>query len=140
MKKITVLVVAVIYAASIVVVGIFGVRALMYTEMVFVEDIVLADNIKGVPITPATDGKGYTVVLKYEENLNFPLEYTPIPADATLRNEIKASIIYQTGSDEDPCAVYDRGMILFRKRGQITVFIESQDGGKVSKELRILAI
>ena len=133
MKKITVLVVAVIYAASIVVVGIFGVRALMYTEMVFVEDIVLADNIKGVPITPATDGKGYTVVLKYEE-------YTPIPADATLRNEIKASIIYQTGSDEDPCAVYDRGMILFRKRGQITVFIESQDGGKVSKELRILAI
>lgn len=140
MKKVTVLVIAAIYVASIIVVGVFGLKALMYNEMVYVEDIVFADTIKGAPVKPATDGGGYTVVLKYEENLSFSLVYTPVPANATLRNSIKVSITYQSSDDDDPCATYDRGSIYFHKKGQITVLVESQDGGKVSKELRILAI
>lgn len=141
MKKATVILIAAICVASVVIVGVFGMKALIYTEIVYVEDIVFADEILGKEVKPATDGSaGYNVVLKYEEGLSFPIEFTPVPANATMRNEIEVSMTYQSGADDNPCATYDSGMVIFHKRGQITLRVASTDGGKVAKELRIIAL
>ena len=140
MKKATVILIAAICVASVLVVGVFGMKALIYTEIVYVDDIVFADTILNKEVKPATDGNGYSVVLKYEEGLSFPLEFTPIPANATRRNEIEVKMTYQSGADDSPCATYDSGMVIFHKRGQITLRVASTDGGKVVRELRILAI
>ena len=140
MKKATVIIIAAIYVASIIIVGVFGLKALIYSEMVYVEDILFDETINGAPVVPATDGNGYTVVVKYEDNLNFALGFTPVPANATLRDDITVTMTYQSGDDDDPCATYDSGTVVFHKMGQITLLVESQDGGKVSREIRILAI
>ena len=140
MRKATVILIAAICVASVIVVGVFGMKALIYAEMVYVQDIVFADKILNKEVKPATDGNGYTVVLKYEEGLAFPIEFTPVPANATKRNEIEVSMIYQSGADDNPCATYDSGMVIFHKRGQITLRVASNDGGKVANEIRIIAL
>lgn len=141
MRKATVILIAAICVASVIVVGVFGLQALIYAEVVYVQDIVFAEEILGREVKPATDGSnGYTVVLQYEEGLEFPIEFTPIPANATMRNEIKVTMTYQSGSDDEPCATYDSGMVIFHKRGQITLRVTSPDGGKVTRELRIIAL
>lgn len=140
MKKATVILIAAICVASVVIVGVFGMKALIYAEIVYVDDIVFAEKILNREVRPATDGNGYTVVLKYEEGLSFPVEFTPVPSNATKRNEIKVEMTYQSGADDDPCATYDSGMVMFHKRGQITLRVASTDGGKVTRELRIIAI
>ena len=139
MKKATVIIIAAIYVASIIIVGVFGMRALMYNEMVFVEDIVLADQIGGKEIQLSSDGSMYSVVLTYKEGLTVPVEFFPVPADATRRNEIEVSIILNSGGEDNPCATIERGIVMFSRKGQVVVRIQSTDGGKVYKDLRITA-
>lgn len=139
MKKATVIIIAAIYVASIIVVGVFGMKALMYNEMVFVEDIVIAEQIGGKDIRLTSDGSMHSVVLEYKEGLMVPVEFTPVPADATRRNEIEVYFIYVSGGEEDPCADIDHGIVLFHRKGQVIVRIMSTDGGKIYKDLRITA-
>lgn len=139
MKKATIIIIAAIYVASIVIVGVFGLRALIYNEIVFVQDIVFAEQIGGKDIRLTSDGKMYSVVLDYKEGLAVPIEFSPVPADATRRNEIEASIIYDSGGDENPCASIERGIVMFSRKGQVIVRVMSPDGGKVSKDIRITA-
>lgn len=141
MKKATVIVIAAICVASVLVVGIFGMKALIYTEIVYIQDIVFADNILGKEVKPATDGSdGFTVVVKYEDELVCPVEFFPVPSNATMRNDIDVSMTYQSGNDDDPCATYESGAVIFHKKGMVTIKVASTDGGKVTKELRIIAI
>lgn len=145
MKKATVIVIAAIYVASIVIVGVFGIQALMYNETIPITDFILDKKINGSEVYPATDGNGYTVRLSYEEGLTVPIEFVPVPADATMRNSVKVEITYQTGSEEKPTARlihFEVGgyMLEFLKVGTVTVTIKSVDNHQFSKSLSITAI
>lgn len=143
MKKATVIVIAAIYVASIVIVGVFGLQALAYNETIYIEDFTLPQTINGSEVKSTTDGKGYTVRIKYEKDLVVPIEFVPVPADATYRNNVTVTITSQSGNEENPTAILEHAngyMLKFLKVGRVTVRIASTDGGKVIKELSITAI
>ena len=141
MKKATVIIIAAIYVASIVIVGVFGLQALIYTEDNPITDFTMPTEIEGKEVKPTDDGKGVKVTVSYKENLLIPIQFIPVPADAT--SEVEVTITYQTGSAENPTAVleHDIGYFLkFYKKGKVTVTIRSTDSRKVSKELSITVI
>lgn len=143
MKKATIIIIAAIYVASIVIVGVFGLQALIYNEMIYIRDFELPDEIEGKEVKLATDGKSYTVRLTYRDGLTVPIEFVPIPADATMRNSVEVEITYQSGSEESPAAVLEHAngyMLRFLKKGRVTVIIKSTDNKKVTKELSITAL
>lgn len=139
MKKATIIIIAAIYVASIVVVGTLGLRSLTYNETVYVEDIVFDNTFNGAELKPSSDGKGYRVTLDYREGLAVPVSFYPVPSDATYRNGITMEKVYDSGGDV-PCATLtDNGVVLFSKKGLVRLRVYSIDGRKVEKELSILA-
>lgn len=146
MKKATIILIAAIYVASIVVVGVFGLQALLYNEVNPITDFDLPDEIAGKPVTDTTDGMGKTVVIAYKEDLRIPIEYAPVPADSP--SEVEIEITYQTGSEDDPTAElsYDEIFgkkrnyaLVFFKKGKVTITFRSLDNSKFSKTLNITA-
>ena len=141
MKKATVILIAAIYVASIVIVGVFGLQALIYNESKPITDIILPDEIEGKEVKLTSDGNGYTVIINYKEGLVIPIEFIPEPADSP--STIEVSITYQSGSKEHPTAelTHDIGYFLeFFKKGKVTITFRSTDNSKFSKELSITAI
>ncbi len=146
MKKATIILIAAIYVASIVVVGVFGLQALLYSEVNPITDFDLPDEIAGKQVKDTTDGKGKTVIIAYEEGLEVPIEYVPVPADSPSQVEIE--ITYQSGTEENPTAElsYDEVFgkkvnyfVKFFKKGKVTITFRSLDNSKFSKTLNITA-
>ena len=139
MRKATVILIAAIYVASIVIVGVFGLKALIYTESKPITDIILQPIDGHVPELN-TNGKGYWVITTYKEGLYIPIEFIPMPADS--QSEIEVTIKDQTGTEEEPTAelVHDIGYFLkFYRVGTVTVTIQSLDNKKFSKKIDITA-
>ncbi|MCH5156693.1 MAG: hypothetical protein J1G02_02310 [Clostridiales bacterium] len=140
MKKATIIVIAAIYVASIVIVGVFGLKALIYNESNPITDIILPEQIEGSNIEPNTNGKGYYVLIRYREDLLIPIEYIPVPADSP--STIEVTITYQTGTEDEPTAElqHEVGYYLkFLQKGTVTISIQSTDNKKFSKQLDITA-
>lgn len=140
MKKATVIVIAAIYVASIVVVGVFGLQALMYDESNPITDIILPAQIEGKDVKLTSDGKGYTVVITYREDLVIPIDFIPEPADSP--SAIEVEITYQTGTEEEPTAELTRNVgyfLEFHTKGKVTITFRAKDNSKFSKELSITA-
>lgn len=140
MKKATIILIAAIYVASIVIVGVFGLQALMYNESMPITDIILPQQIEGKDVKLTSDGKGYTVIINYREDLVIPIEFIPEPADAPA--SIEVSITYQSVTGENPTAelTHDIGYFLhFFSKGKVTITFRSTDNSKFSKELSITA-
>ena len=141
MRKATIIIIAAIYVASIVIVGVFGLKALIYNESKPITDFTFPEQIEGKTVKPTADGKGCTVIISYREGLYIPLEIKPVPADSTSKVEV--SITYQSGTEEHPTAelLNDNGYFLrFFKKGKVTITVRSTDNSKFSKELSITAI
>lgn len=138
MKKVTIILIAAIYVASIVVVGVYGLQALIYVEAMPVTDIILPSQIEGRDVKLASDGS-YSVTIPYREGLVIPIEFTPVPADAPAT--IKVKIIYQSSKEENTAELmHDIGYFLaFHKRGQVNLTFTSTDNRKFTKELVIIA-
>ena len=145
MKKATVIFIAAIYVASIVIVGVFGLKAVVRQEIIPIDDFLFPESILGKEVKEATDGNGYTVRLTYTEGLSVPIDYTPVPADATYRNEVEVTITYQSGSEENPTAKLEKNVfggytLVFNKQGLVRIRISSIDGNKATQELAVTAI
>ena len=141
MRKATIIIIAAIYVASIVIVGVFGLQALIYNESQPITDIILPSTIEGKEVKLSSDGRGYTVVITYSEGLTIPIEFVPEPADSP--STIEVSITYQSGSEENPTAelTHDIGYFLsFFKKGKITLTFRSTDNRKFTKVLSITAV
>ncbi len=158
MRKATIIVIALIYVASIVIVGIFGLNALVFTEKIYVEEISFCDNdgtpftFCGVPIEKTSNGSGYQVTVVYDpiSGASDFVNYEMKPDDATKRRaEVK--IIYSTGKPDpetgevDPCATLTEGLtgaiqVTFKRKGAVTLQFMAVDGSKVSTTLTITAL
>lgn len=138
MKKATVIIIAAIYVASIVIVGVFGLQALIYVEALPVTDIILPEQIEGREVKVGKDGI-YMVGIPFHEGMVIPIEFTPYPADAPA--EIEVAITYQTAKDNSTADLtHDIGYFLvFHKKGQVTLTFTSTDNRKFSKTLKIIA-
>lgn len=143
MRKATIFVIAAIYVASIVIVGVFGLNALVYKPKVYIRNIELPEQIGGCDVKPNTDDSGgYHVRLTYSEGLTVPIDCRKVPADAD--GNIVIDITSQTGSEDKPCAKVVEGVggwyVEFYKKGRVTLRIQADDGTNVYKELSLTAI
>ena len=142
MRKATIIVIAAIYVASIVIVGVFGLRALNFEQTIFIKDIVMPETVGGQPVT-TTDGKSYVVELKYKSDLEVLLDYDKEPRDAQGDIEVKITeqISYSADANATVATLEQTNSGLRLKiygEGFIVVRFEAIDGSKVSKELCVL--
>lgn len=160
MRKSTIIVIAVLYVASIVIVGIFGLKALMFTEKTYVEEISFVDyvdengvthymQIEGKEIKKSSDGKSFSVRLKFDElQGEFDILYKVSPREATSTANIKMTKEYDSAQSEtlpDGCAVLEKQItggytVKFNQKGKITLLLAANDGSKKYVYLDIVAL
>lgn len=147
MRKATIIVIAAIYVASIVIVGVFGLRAENFKQTVFIDDIIMPATIGGQPVDKSEDGKNYSVTLTYSNGLEVLIDYDTSPASEELVGKVNVTIITEIGYDRpeqgEKVAVIDESngcTLKIYQRGFIQVRLESTDGKKVSKTLTVLVL
>ena len=135
MRKVTIILIAAIYVASIVIVGVFGLEAAPYDEFRYIDDFVFTE----INDTLVEDvGNSKFVMLPYQENLIVYIHFTVAPANATEADNVTVEVISPTDYEDIATLSYEvgRGWILkFSKPGIITLRIQSPDTRKVEKEL-----
>ena len=142
MRKATIIVIAAIYVASIVIVGVFGLKALNFDQTIFIKDIVLPSTIGGEPVR-TSDKKHYFVDLVYKNELEVLIDYDKNPRDA--QGDIKVTIDDQTpfGDGEVVATLIQSTsgtMLKFLQPGIVIIRFEAIDGSKVTKELTVVAM
>ena len=136
MKKSVVILIGIIYIASIVVVGFFGMKITAYDEMIYITDIVCTNE--GVKKNP--DGTK-TIRLDYKENGTVMentviITYNVYPKESTLKGSDAVTLLY----DKDTkIATVDGLKVSFLKKGVLTVQLRSKDGSNVIEIVKIIA-
>lgn len=141
MRKATIIVIAAIYVASIVVVGVFGLRALNFEQRIFIKDIVMPTTIDDKSVK-TSDGKSYFVDLTYRAGLEVLIDIDKEPRDA--QGDIEITITDQTPfGDGDTVAELIQGddiVLKFYQPGLVVLRFEAVDGSKVTRELTLVAM
>jgi len=136
MKKSVIIMILIIYVASIVFIGFFGMKIASYNETLYVdhiectnEEAVQYTGFKYVIID-------YATILEGDMNTNvFQLQWKVYPEDATYRG---VSFVY----DENTTVGYvtNIGTVVFNKKGTITIYITSTDGQNIREIVKIVAM
>lgn len=125
MKKSTVILVAAVFAVSVFVVGIFGLRSVPYNEIVYVESItptaVTLSNGKSAEIRRT--GDEYYVRIDYEKDLVVIVDYVITPNDATTR---KIDVTMECFNKDPSATMTDLGVKL-REKGNIKLTYRATD-------------
>ena len=134
MKKSVVILIAIIYVASIALVSFFGLQYQNFFEIVYTEQIeLLGDNIK-------TNEKGekYVVILPDEQgNYAYQIQYRVHPDNAT---NSKVDFIYDhEKADKSSISVDENGVVTFSKRGgTLKVKLVAKDGSGASATITLI--
>jgi len=136
MKKSVIIMILIIYVASIVFIGFFGMKIASYNETLYVdhiectnEEAVQYTGFKYVIID-------YATILEGDMNTNvFQLQWKVYPENATYRN---VNFVY----DENTTVGYITkiGTVVFNKKGTITIYITSTDGQNIREIVKIVAM
>ena len=132
MKKSVIVLIGVIYAASIVLVTFFGLKYSTYQpEEIPVSEVKITNA--GVKINES-DGSKYIVFFEPDENDNrtFQVEYTVTPDNAS--NPAVQFVI-----DSPSATVDENGLVTFTKEGPVSaiLYINSTDGTRKSDSIEI---
>lgn len=143
MKKSTILILCIVYLASILVVGIFGMKVKSYNTSIYIEEIkpteIAVSTDEEVELKWSENGYHYAVY-KYVDGLKLRMGYEILPADATNK-KVSISIIYDSSLDPDePTATYDKSanVLQFNKAGIVDVLYTCLDGSGKSMKIRIV--
>lgn len=161
MRKLTVLLIAVLFVASIVIVGVFGLNAVPVEERYPVKEINFVDYVdeQGVEhyykydgtelVKNTQNGKTiYSVILRFgnREEIDIPIVYNINPTNATVKtldvNVIASSSAscYQLSTN----VIGGHSVKLKRVAGlagcSVTLQLKAADGSDVKAEIRITAV
>ncbi len=139
MKKSVIIIIALIYIASIALVGFFGLKFKVFEEVVYVNSIeLLNDDILDAP--EGMENFDCYVVIAPDENGNrkYQIEYRVFPDNASNKGVIFS---YDKASAEEAGITVDEfGVVTFTKQGAITITLIPADGGDAaSKRLAIFS-
>ncbi len=141
MKKATVIIIAAIYVASIVVVGVFGLNALAsYDDAKNILAFILPEEINGAKVMPMGRDYTYSVTFRYTEGLAVPITFDIHPADVKDRLAVQVELEAQSGSEDNPAAAYSGGILMFYRPGSATLRIKATDGGDAYVVLEVVAL
>lgn len=136
MKKSVIVLIAIIYVASIFLVGFFGMKLTVYNPIVYITDIECTNE----DVVSNADGSK-TIFLKYSnsgdvlEN-SVILNYKVYPENSTLRGANAVEVIYDR---ETKVATVDKLTITFLKKGVLTVQLKSLDGSEIIEVVELIA-
>ena len=131
MKKSVVILIALIYVASIAVVGFLGLKANSYNDVIYVESIQILNDYT----VPQTTRKK-TIVLEQGQN-TIQINCKVIPEEAS-----DTKIIYMLASDCTIATVDENGLLVFTDDGtqpvySVTLYIYSHQNTTINDELLI---
>ena len=135
MKKSVIILIAIIYVASIALVSFFGLQYQNFFELVYTNSIELLDeNIK-----TNNAGEKYVVINKDESGeYVYQLTYRVHPDNAQNKN---VYFVYDEEKAEQlSITVDENGVVKFSRKGTITVTIIAADGSGAQATLRIYAV
>jgi len=137
MKKSVVMLILVIYVASVAVIGVFGTSIAFYDEKIYVEKITcINEEAKDAEVT--IDGRMMTiqkVVIDYKESeeTTFWIQWRVFPENATFRR------VEFVSGNENVATVDGQGIVRFVKKGTVTIYINALDGSKIQGIVKITA-
>lgn len=150
MTKPTVLILVVVYLASILIVGIFGMQIMSFNNVNYIESITLSeDRIEIGEVrsqlgsTFVEEGEGYweyNLLVEYKEGLRFiinPKITARNPEEDATNPELKVEISYQEGLED--CITYNKEDNVFtvNKKGIMFVDYWAQDNSNKKMVLTI---
>ena len=121
MKKSVVILIALIFIASVVAVSFFGLQFKTFNEVVYVESIeILEDNLKTNP-----EGQKYVVIRPDENGVRqYQIKYRVHPDNAT-----DDSVTFVYDKQNTNVSVDENGVVTFAKGGtSVTVQVKANDG------------
>lgn len=154
MKKQTLLLIAVVYLASIVIVSVLGLKAVVFDPVVPVQRIVILENSKDLTYRKEIID-GYEVITRIEVNFTTPgvidengvssgtfvqLEWRVLPDNATdkhvefIYNKEKTSVEFVKDANGN-----ELGLILFKSKSFIDVTLRAADGSGKTTTVKIWA-
>ncbi|MDD3397224.1 MAG: Ig-like domain-containing protein [Clostridia bacterium] len=133
MKKSIVIIIGIIYVASICLIGFFGMKIKAYNETIYVTNVecLNKDMRDG---TDSQDNPYKYVILTYKLNLAYQIEWKVYPENASNRN-----IEFSYDTSTTVANVNYFGAVTFNKKGTITIQIKSTDGGNRGTTIKIIA-
>lgn len=136
MKKSVLILIGIIYVASIIIVGFFGMKISVYDQMVYITDIECTnENIRTNADATKTLRHDYIVGGTALENTVI-ITYDVYPKNSTLKGADAVTLVY----DKDQTVAEINGLtISFLKRGVLTVQLKSLDGSNVIETIKIIA-
>jgi len=136
MKKSVLVLILLIYVASIVVIGFFGVQIGTFNVTLYVQDIELLNE----EVVLDTNGIDKYIVIQFQpyeneqDNPNYvQLMYKVYPEDATYRG------VTFDHADNSKATVNGIGTVIFTGRTTLTIYITSTDGTNVREKVKVVA-
>ena len=137
MKKSVIILIGIIYVASIFVVGFFGMKIKSFNTIIYISDIECTNDDV---ITKAKDEK--ELRFDYDPDGDkmtntLIITYAVYPENATMGGTAAVKLMY----NENPKLVeeVDGLKITFKARGVFTVYLKSLDGSNIIETIKIIA-
>lgn len=127
MKKSTILIILVVFAASVFVVGFMGIENVPYVQITYVEQITPTHVYYGRSTDEAeivTNRLGYAVSFPYEEGMKVKIDYEITPNDATNRD---VSIEIRNLNANSDAELDSKGLITLNNSGPVCVTYRATD-------------
>ena len=133
MKKSVVILIAIIYIASIALVSFFGLQFKVFNEIIYSNEI----QILNQDIKLEKSGTPYAFAQKGEDGVwRYQLEWRVYPDDVT-----DSGVTFSYDNKNNTVSVDENGVVTMTKKGAVTIKILPQDGSpEVSATLKILAM
>ena len=134
MKKSVAILIAVIYVTSVALVSFFGLQAKMYKDKVYVESIEILDPENKIKIDD--EGNPYVTILPDENGeRKYQIQYRVYPDDASNK-----TVSFDYDKQNPNVTIDENGIVTFKKKSSIIVYIKATDGSGVDAQLEITAL
>lgn len=129
MKKSVVIIIAVIYVASIAIVTFFGLKHNTFFDDIPLEKVEIVNE--GINYT--RDGQKYIVINPGENT--FQIEYIVSPENAVNKN-----VNFIIDEQSTIATVDENGLVTFNKMGSVIVYVVADDGYGASDQIEVTKI
>ena len=153
MTKPTIVIIIIVYLASVLIVGIFGMQIMSFNNVNYIESITLTKDSLEFSINKETVGFEetlkenaqpyweYRATFKYSKDMTVRVSPKITAKDPTLDptdSTLNVSLSYEEGREN--CITYENGVFKVNKRGMAKVTFRSQDNSDKILVLILMAL
>lgn len=141
MKKSVVILIGIIYVASIFIVGFFGMKIKAFDTIIYITDIECTnEDVITKPNGTKEIKFDYDATKDAMEN-TIIITYEVFPKNSTLKGRDAVKLSYDTKHKliTEELWIIDGLTITFRSKGVLTIYLESLDGSNIIETINIIA-